>query len=643
MKSSRISRQFLFAGASLLTSVCLSLPAANQSETVTDNQTVQSAEDFKKPVIIEDLAYGNILFDYYRGKPINALNSILVAQQQNTLNNHTQSARLLSGVIYLDLGMLTLAQKIFNELLTEADLQSGLFSKIEFYLGKLHYKQGDLKQAEFRLSRIIDTLDSKLKDEGLVILSNIAVSHGNKQQAREWLDLISENSQLSAFSQFNLGMLWLREGQFEQAQPILSNIRATDKEDPVVKGLHDKANIALGYYLLAQKQFTEAREYLNQVRLESPSSNKALLGMGWSYGEEGNYRKALSFWLELNKRDIRDIAVQEVLLAVPYAYQKLNAMQLALEHYVNASTQYQQQLDLIDSLLLKINNEGLIESFVSQIVNQAPELSDKGVEDSQLFGDQYDYYLFELISQHHFNEGFRSYQKLGQLAQILSYWESQLPAFTDILDTNQLRFQEKLPLVDSYLNQGAFDQYTLQLELMKSHLNDVKQNKNLHVIANEKQLKLHQRINSLMQKLSIIPSELLTDDQRLKAERAKGVLQWQFEENKTEKIWQLEKEINQIESVLQELQNRKFSLANARQKAAGRFDGYQQKIDVAANKLLSLRDKIKVQITLQAEDLKSQIIAVLNKRKATLDYYLLQSDLSVARLHEKALKIPELE
>ena len=90
--------------------ISLSEEAAPELEN-TPNRQIK--EDLKKPAVMQDLAYGNILYEYYRGKPLKALNEILIAEKKGLLPNHQQSARLLSGVIYLDLGMLTHAQKIF--------------------------------------------------------------------------------------------------------------------------------------------------------------------------------------------------------------------------------------------------------------------------------------------------------------------------------------------------------------------------------------------------------------------------------------------------------------------------------------------------------------------------------------------------
>lgn len=624
---------------------------AQQSQDESSNQQEQTAplsqekrEDLKKPVILEDLAYGNILFDYYRGESIDSLNGILVAQKRQLLPNHAQSARLLSGVIYLDLNMLDHAQKIFNDLLTEEDLKSGLLSRIEFYLGKLHYRQGDYQKAEFRLSRILGSIDPALRDECLIMLSNMAIYADQKEKARNWLAQVSEDSKLAAISRYNLGILWLREANIEEAVKLLNNLHPKYTENRVVKSLQDKAKIALGYYHLSHKQHQLARNYLLDVRLSSPQANKALLGVGWSYGEDGNYERALSHWLELSKRDIRDIAVQEALLAIPFAYQRLNSMQLSLQKYVEASNVFQAQLNLIDELLKKINEEGLIEDFVNNIVsNKFDSIDDGGIIDSNLFGDKFDYYLYELVSQHEFNEGFRSYQKLGKLAQILSHWEAELPTFSDIIQANEIRFEERIPLVDKYLAEGSFNEYQRQLIAFEEDISALKNDQKFELIASKEELKLLKRVNGLFEKLERIPEDMLRPGQLEKAKRARGVLQWQIESGKAGKIWQLEKALRQIKVTFAEMQSRKISLANARAKADGRFTGYQAQVDEATLKLHALRDRIKQQIDVQASDLKQQIIAVLAKRQATLNHYLLQSDLSIARLHEQAVKIPELE
>ena len=86
------------------------------------------------------------------------------------------------------------------------------------------------------------------------------------------------------------------------------------------------ANLALGYALLQDGQSQAAKGPLQRVRLTGPFSNKALLGTGWADAEVENYRRALVPWMELRGRDLLDPAVQESMLAIPYAMSQLDSI-----------------------------------------------------------------------------------------------------------------------------------------------------------------------------------------------------------------------------------------------------------------------------------------------------------------------------
>ncbi len=625
----------------VISAVFCSISILNAAESVLEEK---EKEDLKKPTYLQDLAYGQILFDYYRGDEITTLTHILIAQKKQQLPTHANSAELLSGVIYLNLGMLAKAQGIFNRLLTEEDLKNELLAKIEFYLAKLHYKQRDYQEAYRRLSRVYQVLEVKFKDESLIMLSNIELHNKNLAAARDWLAQISNDSELLAYSRYNLGILWLRDDNLQQALPFLTQVYLTFKPTDVQRSLQDKAKVALGFYYLKAKQLEQAREQFLSVRLGSQYTNKALLGVGWTYIEKGDYSKALSHWLELRNKDVRDIAVQEALLAIPFAYQKLKAMTPALEKYLEASEQYQQQIDLISSIETQIIDGDLIENLVSKLIkNQPLESGDETVEDSVLFGDEFDYYIYELLAQNRFNEGFRSYQKLGRLALMLDHWEEQLPMFSEMLQANQLRFDERIPIIDSYLNTGNLAKYKQTLSLILEDLDFINRSEKLYLLATPEQTLLHQRIVRVENNISNIPFEMLTDDQQIMARRARGVLLWEFEQSKTEKIWTLKKSSIELKKQIAEMDSRALTLAFAREHALTRFVGYQSLIDEGSQKLHDLKRRIKRQIDIQADFIKKQILAVLKRRKATLDHFLLQSDLSVARLHEQAVEIPEIE
>ena len=72
------------------------------------------------------------------------------------------------------------------------------------------------------------------------------------------------------------------------------------------------------------------------MRLDGPYSSRALLADGWAQVALGQYRAALVPWPELQRRSLRDSAVQESYLAVPYALSKINAPAESAQYYETA-------------------------------------------------------------------------------------------------------------------------------------------------------------------------------------------------------------------------------------------------------------------------------------------------------------------
>ena len=622
----------------------ISLSLILGSSLVADELDEQAKQDLKKDIKLQDLAYGEILYHYYRGDEISALTRILIANKNNQLPNHSNSAELLSGVIYLNLGMLTKAQGIFNRLLSKEDLKHELIAKIEFYLAKLHYKQGDFEQAKRRLLNIYSVLDTKLADESLIMLSNIDLYDGQLQSARDWLKQISRDSEFLSYSRYNLGILWLKDGKLANALPFLTKVYFTFEPTDVQRSLQDKAKVALGYHYLKSKNFEKARAQFLSVRLKSPYTNKALLGAGWTYIENEQYEKALSHWLELSKKDVRDIAVQEALLAIPYAYQKLEAMDLSLRHYLKASDSYQNQIKIIEKIEKKIEKGKFIKKLLSKLKKaNRKNKTNAAVVDSELFGDDYDYYIYELIAKNKFNEDYRSFQKIGQLDLMLEHWEKQLPMFSEMLKANQISFNKKIPKIDAYIDKGLLEKYIINSKQIDNELEQISRSENLHLLATSEQKKLYERISRLEKRLKIIPAEMINAEQLEKVRRAKGVLQWQFEENKADKIWQLRKEKDNLDEMLKTTNKRTAALESARSYALTRFSGYQAKIDEGEARLTELQARISSELDIQSDQITGQILSVLKRRKITLEHFLLQADLAIARLHEQAMKMPEVD
>ena len=152
----------------------------------------------------------------------------------------------------------------------------------------------------------------------------------------------------------------MRLGQIEEGARVLDEVGRLDPENPAFGALRDKANVALGYAWLQAARPDEAKPSLQRVRLEGPFSNKALLGVGWSDAENADYEAALAPWLALRERSLLDSAVQESLLAVPYAFAQLGADKQAADHYVDAIEAFDREIARLTQSIQSIERGALI-------------------------------------------------------------------------------------------------------------------------------------------------------------------------------------------------------------------------------------------------------------------------------------------
>lgn len=82
--------------------------------------------------------------------------------------------------------------------------------------------------------------------------------------------------------QYNLGIALMRAGRVEQGRGVLDRLGQFPARGEAALALRDKANLTLGWSFLREAQGATARPILERVRLEGPSSSRALLGLGWA-------------------------------------------------------------------------------------------------------------------------------------------------------------------------------------------------------------------------------------------------------------------------------------------------------------------------------------------------------------------------
>ena len=232
------------------------------------------------------------------------------------------------GGLYLSYGEHRLAGEIFERVLAKS-VDPALNDRCWFFLAKIWHERGYQPEAEAALGRITGALPKDLEPQRQMLTAEVLMSQGRfadaltvleawKKPGDEWVGVREVQHRRRARAV---------RARSKTARAFSTRSVSSSPKTPQLAALRDKANVALGYAWLQASRPVEAKPSLERVRLEGPFSNKALLGVGWSDAENKNYRGALAPWLALNDRNLLDSAVQESLLAVPYAYAQLGARQ----------------------------------------------------------------------------------------------------------------------------------------------------------------------------------------------------------------------------------------------------------------------------------------------------------------------------
>ena len=323
------------------------------------------AESALAPVEVKDLAYGDVLFHFFQDDYFGALTRLTVAQERGRLLHHADDAELLSGGLYLSLGQHREAGEIFSRVLDRKNVPAPVRDRARFYLGKVWYQRGYMEKAVTVLGNTgARTLPPNMDAERRLLLAEALLAQGKYDEAVAALRGWKGPRTWAAYAQFNLGVALVRSGHLDEGVHELDALGRLALPGAEGAALRDKANLAMGYALLQASRPVEAAEALERVRLEGPLSTRALLGVGWAESAKGEFKDALTPWLELQSRNLLDPAVQESYLAVPYAYAKLGANSQAAQYYETAVREFEAESARIEESIDAIRGGKLLEAII---------------------------------------------------------------------------------------------------------------------------------------------------------------------------------------------------------------------------------------------------------------------------------------
>ena len=310
-------------------------------------QPVQAESAADDSARLQELLYREILYLYRQEDYTGALTRWQVAAEKGLLPELPAESELLLARLKLAYGMDVEAGLELTRLMT-ADLPPSDRNQSWYELARSFFHKGYPEAALEALDQVSGTMPETLAGDLSLLRAHVLMSLERYPEAAKELEDWSGPAELEPFADYNRGIALVRAGRDADAVRALEGVAILAAQSEEELALRDKANLSLGYVYLRQNAYDLARDYLQQVRLNSPYSNRALLAMGWIAQQQGRSDEALAPWTELRNRNVTDPAVQESLLAVPSLHRELQALGMAATQYEDAVAVYSRELEQVN-------------------------------------------------------------------------------------------------------------------------------------------------------------------------------------------------------------------------------------------------------------------------------------------------------
>ena len=591
-----------------------------------------AARDLPPPGKVRDLDYGDVLFHFFQDDYFDALVRLEVSRDLNRIEHHSAEAELLSGGLYLSLGLHAEASRIFNRLLAGPVPQS-VSDRAHFYLARIGYQRGYHAEAWRSLERIRAPLPGPLESERRLLASNVLMAQGRYSEAVGALQQAA-NDDWAPYARFNLGVAMVRSGSAEEGRRLLESVGTMAAQSDEERSLRDRANLALGFAHLQERAGEPAVAALSRVRLDGPFTNRALLGLGWAESDVQRPERALVPWLELREGRLLDSAVQESFLAVPYAYAQLASNGQAAQQYRLAVQAYAEESTRIDESIAAIREGG----FLDAILDSAPQDETVGwfwqlqnVPDAP-----HTRYLYHLLASHEFQEGLKNYRDLRIMQRNLERSRESLTAFDHMVEARELAAAARAPRKTEVLASTDLEGLARRQDELTARVAGIAASRDVAALATDVERGQWATLERIEQVLAGLPPGPQRDALAERARLLRGTQLWRFDAEYKVRLRRAEASLRETQTALAEARERVALVEQAGESAPRDTAGFSRRVADLAQRVDLMAPRIDATAAQQQHMLANLAVQELEAQKRRLASYAMQAQFALASLYDGA-------
>lgn len=430
---------------------------------------------------LEDPSVRDALFDSYQGQHFAAITRLQSAQKSGRIKGDPERASLVLGGLYLAYGFHQEAANIFEAFLA-TDQPREVRDEAWFYLAKTQYQRGRYQEALSALHKVQGDLGISLQPERYLIEAVIYMQQDRLDQAVDILNKVDQRTNWWAYGRYNLAIALYRLGRSAEAETVLNGVGTMGVNDQEMQDLKDKANLMLGYASLEAGATEKAKTYFKRLKINGMHSNQGLLGLGRAYSAENEHEKSLVPWLKLIERNPSDPAVQDALMAVPYAFGQLEAYKQSLEFYEKAMRLFQQEINKINTAAEAVGGGKLVEGLIRA---QTGESVSGLWTEAKVLNTPEGQYLWPLLTKYEFRETMFNYKQLRLSLGKLEGWSASLDTLKSLNDKRRAAYESRITHLQTqvllaseklnhHLQRLAFDELDQRKQRLVQYFNEAR-------------------------------------------------------------------------------------------------------------------------------------------------------------------------
>ena len=600
---------------------------------------------------LRDAYFGEAIYFANQGRYFDALERLDTELAQHyrvdepvfdTLQFHINDAEFSVGDFELNYRMHHRAGRAISAVL-EGDVDELVRNEAAFRLARIHFQKGQMAEALLALERISGRVPDELDREVEFLRANVLLASGQPADASGILRGLQNADGLKNFAAYNMGIALLEDGQRQSALEQLDRAGQFEASDEASRSIRDKANLVLGDLLMEDQAFGDAQASLDRVSLDGPLSNRALLTAGWAAASAESFERAIVPWGILAGREDTDAAVQEARLALPYAYGQLEIHGRAALLYGEALESFDTEVRKLEESIESIRKGDFLAALVREEIRQD---RDWVIRLRELPESPETYYLMELLASHDFQTALQNFLDLEDIRSRLETWSSSFDAYQDIIEIRRDYYEPLLPGIDQQFREldSRIRLRKQQHELLSRRLQDLLTAPRPEYLATTEERLFAGQLDRIEESLSNDDSERAAN-LRERARRLRGVLFWTLETEYHDRLTAFDRNLRELQSVIDAMQIQYDSFVRARQAAVHSFEGYEVPIQRLRTRVNSSLSGVELLMARQGHLLELVAVDQLIARRERLNYYRDQARYALADSYDRATEArePDLE